>query len=95
MKEHIVEIAGELFYKNGYCSTGINEIIEKSNIAKATLYHHFKSKEAICIAYLEARHQDFIMRLTDYVKLKPVGKSQLLAIFDFFSHLICSECTIM
>jgi len=87
VKEHILETANILFYKNGYNSTGINEIIEKAEIAKATLYHHFKSKEAICIAYLETRHQDFMMGLTDFVKSKPLGKPQLLAIFDFLRNL--------
>ena len=87
IKAKIVETANRLFYKYGYNSTGINEIIEKAGIAKATLYHHFKSKEAICIAYLETRHKDFIMRLTDFVKSKPIGKPQLLGIFDFLRSL--------
>jgi AcrR family transcriptional regulator len=87
VKEHIIETANLLFYKNGYNSTGINEIIEKAGIAKATLYHHFKSKEAICIAYLTTRHQDFMNGLTDYIKSKPLGKPQLLAIFDFLRDL--------
>jgi AcrR family transcriptional regulator len=87
IKNHIVETANRLFYKNGYNSTGINEIIEKTGIAKATLYHHFKSKEAICVAYLDAKHQAFIKELTDYVKSKPLGKPQLLAIFDFLRDL--------
>ncbi len=87
IKHHIISIANELFYSNGYNATGINEIVAKSNIAKATLYHHFKSKEAICIAYLEMRHQSFMEPLTSFVRSKPLGKPQLLAIFDFLRNL--------
>lgn len=87
IKEHIIETANQLFYKHGYNSTGINEIIEKAGIAKATLYHHFKSKEDICIAYLEARHQAFMEQLASYIKSKPLGKPKLLAIFDFLRDL--------
>ena len=42
VKNRIIETASSLFYKNGYNSTGINEIISESGIAKATLYNHFK-----------------------------------------------------
>lgn len=87
IKDHILETANLLFYKNGYNATGINEIIEKTGIAKATLYHHFKSKEAICIAYLDSRHKTFMAQLTPYVKSNAVGKNQLLAIFDFLRNL--------
>ena len=87
IKDQILETANQLFYKNGYNSTGINEIIEKTGIAKATLYHHFKSKEAICIAYLDLRHKTFMGQLTHSVKSNSVGKNQLLAIFDFLRNL--------
>ena len=87
IKDHIIAISSELFYTNGYNATGINEIIAKSEIAKATLYHHFKSKEDICIAYLEDRHQTFITDLKDYVSNKDEGKQQLLSIFDFLRDL--------
>jgi len=53
VKEHIIKTAADLFYTNGYNSTGINEIIKEAGIAKATLYNHFKSKGDVCIAYLK------------------------------------------
>lgn len=83
IKQHIIETASFLFYKNGYNSTGINEIISESRIAKATLYNHFKSKEDICIAYLKHKNNIFLTEIEVYCKSKPTGKSQLLALFDF------------
>lgn len=91
IKEHIVTIASKLFYINGYNATGINEIIAKAEIAKATLYHHFKSKETICIAYLERRHNHFMESLKAYVNSRPTGKLQLLAIFDFLRDMYREE----
>ena len=67
LHEHIISSAGALFYSQGYNSTGVNEIISKCDIAKATLYSHFKSKEDICIAYLKQRHHAFLESLKDYV----------------------------
>ena len=50
---HILETAGRLFGERGYELVGINEIIEKSGVAKATYYAHFKSKEKLCVAWLK------------------------------------------
>ncbi|MEX0313407.1 MAG: TetR/AcrR family transcriptional regulator [Allomuricauda sp.] len=91
LREKIISTAGELFYVNGYNSTGINEIIAKSGIAKATLYSHFKSKEDICIAYLTQRHEDFLTSLKSYVGKRKKGKNQLLAIFDFLRDIYRDE----
>ncbi|MGD1948010.1 MAG: TetR/AcrR family transcriptional regulator [Croceivirga sp.] len=87
IKDHIIEVANNLFYSNGYNATGINEIIAKANIAKATLYHHFSSKEALCIAYLEIRHRNFMEALRKFVASKPIGEKQLVAILDFLRDM--------
>jgi len=61
-RERILQKAEELFYKQGYQATGINQIIEESGVAKATFYAHFPSKDDLCVAYLrtiserEAKH---------------------------------------
>ncbi len=80
---HILKTAGSLFYRNGYHNTGINEIIKEAGIAKATLYNHFESKDAICIAYLEHRHRSFISALKAYAESRKIGKPALMAIFDY------------
>ena len=87
IKQHIVTVASKLFYTQGYNATGINEIIAKSEIAKATLYHHFKSKEDICIAYLDYRHNKFLDALKDFVSERSKGKQQLVSIFDFLRNM--------
>ncbi|MEL6590324.1 MAG: TetR/AcrR family transcriptional regulator, partial [Bacteroidota bacterium] len=83
IKQHIIETASALFYKQGYNLTGINEIIAESGIAKATLYNHFKSKEDICIAYLAYRNTSFLEEIGAYCRKQSLGEAQLLAIFDF------------
>ncbi len=83
IKNKIIETASFLFYKNGYNSTGINEIISEAGIAKATLYNHFKSKEDICLAYLQFKNINFIQDIENFTTSKPKGKDQILAIFEF------------
>lgn len=52
-RNQILSTAGALFADRGYELVGINEIIEKSGVAKATFYSHFKSKEKLCLEWLK------------------------------------------
>lgn len=86
IRQHIIVTASDLFYAKGYNSTGINEIIAKAGIAKATLYNHFRTKDDICIAYLKYKHTHFMYALQNYIEGKPKGKLQLLGVFDFLKE---------
>lgn len=46
-KSRIVKAAWNLFYKNGYEHTTVEEIIASSKTSKGTFYHYFKGKEAL------------------------------------------------
>lgn len=83
IREHIIQTASALFYENGYNSTGINEIIAKSEIAKATLYNHFKSKEEICLEYLRYKNREFSANLSLHCSSYKKGTPQILSIFSF------------
>jgi AcrR family transcriptional regulator len=50
-----MQVADELFYARGLRAVGIDEIIEKSGAAKATLYAHFPTKDDLITAYLQQR----------------------------------------
>jgi AcrR family transcriptional regulator len=55
-RDRILATASRLFYERGYSEVGINEIIDSSETAKATFYHHFPSKQTLCQAWLEGIH---------------------------------------
>jgi AcrR family transcriptional regulator len=63
MHQHILDVAAKLFYKNGLRAVGVDRIIAEAGIAKATLYRHFRTKEELIVAYLEARHLESLARL--------------------------------
>ncbi|GFI37263.1 fatty acid metabolism regulator protein [Lachnospiraceae bacterium] len=46
-KSRIVKAAWNLFYKNGYDQTTVEDIITASKTSKGTFYHYFKGKEAL------------------------------------------------
>ena len=86
IRNRIIETASNLFYQKGYNATGINEIISEAGIAKATLYAHFKSKEDICVAYLQFKDATFMKDIEEFARSKDKGISQVLAVFDFLQQ---------
>lgn len=51
-RERLLETAARLFTERGYECVGINEIIAKAGVAKASFYQHFPSKQDLCAAWL-------------------------------------------
>ena len=58
-RSRILEAADHLFYREGVRATGTEKIMSVSEVAKATFYRHFPSKDDLVIAYLAARDQAF------------------------------------
>ena len=82
-KLRIIETASKLFHKQGYNSTGINQIISEASVAKASLYKHFNSKEELAIVYLNVRHDYWFENLKSFTNKKTEPKEIILAAFDF------------
>src|SRR5689334_19742626 len=54
-RQQIVAAADELFYAEGLRSVGVDAIAARAGVTKKTLYYHFRSKDELIAAYLEAR----------------------------------------
>ena len=46
-KQRIIEAAADLFYRKGYHSVGINEVLAAAEAPKGSFYHYFDSKEDV------------------------------------------------
>jgi AcrR family transcriptional regulator len=55
-RERLLRAADELFYEEGIHTVGIDRVIERAGVAKATLYSAFGSKDELVGAYLRQRH---------------------------------------
>jgi len=58
-RTRILEVAERLFYSEGVRATGTEKIMSVSDVAKATFYRHFESKDALVLAYLDISAQAF------------------------------------
>ena len=87
-RERLLDAATELFYAEGVQSVGIDRVIERAGVAKASLYSTFGSKEELVRAYLERRHELILGRLhaaVDAAGDDPVQR--ILAVFDSQAEL--------
>jgi AcrR family transcriptional regulator len=53
-RDRLLEAAGELFYRRGIRSVGVDEVVAHADVAKMSLYRSFASKDELAAAYLEA-----------------------------------------
>ena len=83
VRERIVETATRLFYKQGYNLTGINQIIQEADIAKASLYQHFPSKEDLLAEYLNVTAKATNETLASVAAKYDSPKEKVLGLFDF------------
>ncbi|MGI9385603.1 MAG: TetR/AcrR family transcriptional regulator [Methyloligellaceae bacterium] len=56
-QDRIVAAAVDLFYGEGIRAVSVDAVAEKAGVTKRTLYYHFKSKDDLIAAALEARDQ--------------------------------------
>ena len=82
-RRRILNTARKLFYCNGYRATGINEIIRKSGVAKATFYAHFPSKEDLAYAYVESMNQEETRVLEESLEKFPGPYEKLIGLIEF------------
>lgn len=77
----LLDAASDLFYAEGVQSVGIDRIIERAGVAKASLYNTFGSKDALVRAYLDERHAGTTGRLTAAIASTEVPRERILAVF--------------
>ena len=81
-RERLLAAANELFYAEGIHTVGIDRVIEKAGVAKASLYATFGSKDELVRAYLEARAEARQKRIFDRIAPLASARDKILAVFD-------------
>ena len=81
-RERLLAAASELFYAEGIHTVGIDRVIERAGVAKASLYNTYGSKDELIRAYLQQRHARTEARLTAAMATADAPRDKLMAIFD-------------
>ena len=81
-RERLLAAADELFYHEGVQSVGVDRVVQKAGVAKASLYSLFGSKEELVQAYLDARHDDSRKQVERTLTRFRTPRERLLGVFD-------------
>ncbi len=82
-RQRLLETASELFYREGIRAIGVDTIVERSGVGKATLYRHFPSKDDLIVAYLEEEDRAHWIWFEEVIAAyEGLPKEQLLAWFE-------------
>lgn len=82
-RERILNVTSTLFHHQGYHRTGVNQIIKEAKVAKASFYQHFKSKDKLCVEFLNTRHKFWFAELHKFISKVQNPKEKVLTSFDF------------
>ena len=91
VRDRLLDVVDELFYARGIRNVGIDEIIARAGVAKASLYKHFPSKDALVAEYVRRR----AARWGEWFHREVEGRGgtareRLLAVFDVLAEWIAS-----
>src|ERR1700760_123961 len=86
-RERLLAAANELFYDEGIQTVGIDRIIEKAGVAKASLYNTFGSKDELIRAYLDSRGESRRAAIEAEMAKADTPRGRLLAVFDALEKL--------
>lgn len=87
-RERLLRAADELFYDEGVHTVGIDRIIDRAGVAKASLYNTYGSKDELVRAYLQGRHARSAARIARHVERQDTARARVLAVFDAQSENI-------
>ena len=92
-QERILDAAYDLFSHRGTRAVGVEELIERAGVAKATFYRHFPSKDDLVLAFLKQRERLWAHEwvVAQAKERGATAEEQLLVIFDLFDEWFAAD----
>lgn len=87
-RERLLVAADELFYEGGINLVGIDRVIERAGVAKASLYDCFGSKDELIRAYLQVRSETRQTRMREYLARHESPLDKILSLFAFLEEMV-------
>ena len=81
-RRRILEVAAESFADRGYAGTSLSDVLKASGVTKGGFYFHFPSKEALALAALRYKQEQWTGAVMAAVMRHPRAVDQLEAMVD-------------
>ncbi|MCH5584432.1 TetR/AcrR family transcriptional regulator [Shimazuella sp. AN120528] len=87
-QDHVIQVAAELFRYRGLSNTAMDDVVKQSGVSKSNIYYHFKSKDDLTLAVLEA----YISTLeTSFQKLFIESHGSLIEKTKLYTNMLIEE----
>ena len=83
-RRKLLAAAAECFYDRGVNATGIDTITAAAGVAKMSLYNNFSSKDELVLAYLDARHREWLGLYERRLSGAGTPRGKIAAVFDAY-----------
>lgn len=84
-RERLLAAAARRFYADGVTATGIDTITAEAGVAKMSLYNNFSNKAELVMAYLDARHEEWLALYRARAERADSPRDGVLAVFDAYA----------
>jgi len=81
-RRHLLEVAAGAFAEKGYAGTSMNDVIKGAGVTKGGFYFHFPSKEALAIAVLRYKQEQWAGRVLAATMKHTNAMDQLTAMVE-------------
>ncbi len=86
-RRRILEVAAEAFADRGYAGTSLSDVLKASRVTKGGFYFHFPSKEALALATLRHKQEQWTGVVMAAVLRRPRAIEQLDAMVEALCDL--------
>ena len=83
-RDRLLAAAAEGFYSHGVNGAGIDAITAAAGVAKMSLYNNFASKDDLVLAYLQARHEEWLDLYRRRLAAAAGARAGIVAVFDAY-----------
>jgi AcrR family transcriptional regulator len=90
-RDRLLAAADELFYAEGVHVVGVDRIVERAGVTKATLYSTFGSKDELVRAYLENHFRRRQARIAKVLAAHNTPRERILAVFAEVEDLLAGS----
>lgn len=90
-RDHILESAAQVFCQKGYHGASMADIAEAVGLQKATLYHHFGSKQEILAELLDRAMAIVMEKMAQVMQLDSPPDAKLKAAIRAYLQVLCEQ----
>jgi AcrR family transcriptional regulator len=86
-RARLLQAADRLFYEEGICTVGVDRILAEADVARASLYTTYGSKDALVSAYLRSRSINWQAIIAELLPTRwATPRDRILGIFELLTE---------